>query len=158
MTCDLTKLEELMTAIRGYDNPRQAKKEWKQVYKLLEKTELPPPNVTHVVGMRDLAGLAELIQQLRTPPPPPEPSPPDEDAPDMETCRRAMKAFRKRLAATRLDDESRICSRDPLSKSGETRIVAINPPIKWPKKVWKELVRQGRLRYVGSGCYELPED
>ena len=38
MACDpeiVTKLDELLTAIGGYDDPRRATAEWKQVYKLL---------------------------------------------------------------------------------------------------------------------------
>ena len=54
-----------VTAIRGYDDARRAAGEWKQVYKLLHKTDLPAGRVTHVVGMRDVAGLTELIDQLR---------------------------------------------------------------------------------------------
>ena len=162
MTIDptaLTKLDALLAAIRAYEDPRRAGAEWKQVYKLLEKTDLPSARVTHAVGMRDVAQLAELIEQLRAPPAPaPETAPPSADVPSAETCRQAMRAFRKRLAVTRLDDESKISSRNPLSKGGETRIAAINPPIEWPQSVWQELVRQGKLRYAGHGCYELAEE
>ena len=35
--------------------------------------------------------------------------------PSAETCKRAMRAFRKRLAFTRLDDASRFSRHDPLS-------------------------------------------
>jgi hypothetical protein len=152
----MTKLEELLTAIRGYEDPRRAGSEWKQVYKLLQKTNLPSANVTHIVGMRDVAGLAQLIDQLRAPPP--AASPPDGEAPDEETCRRALRAFRKRLALTRLDDESRLGGHQALSRGEESRITAIAPPIDWPKAVWQELVRQGKLRYTGHGCYELAEE
>ncbi|KKK58395.1 hypothetical protein LCGC14_3044880, partial [marine sediment metagenome] len=65
----VTKLDELMAAIQGYDDPRRAAGEWKQVYRLLQNTELPPGRVTGVVGMRDMPGLAALIDQLRAPVP-----------------------------------------------------------------------------------------
>ena len=61
----VTKLDELMAAIRGYDDPRRAAGEWKQVYNLLQKTDVPSVRVTHVVGMRDVVQLTELIDQLR---------------------------------------------------------------------------------------------
>ena len=70
MTSDPTivaKLEELMTAIQGYDDPRRAAAEWKQVYKLLQKTDLPADRVTHIVGMRDVAQFSDLIDHLRSP-------------------------------------------------------------------------------------------
>lgn len=160
MTVDpttLTKLDELMTAIRTYGDPHRAGGEWKQAFKLLQKTDLPSARVSHAVGMRDVALLTELIAQLRNPAAP-EPSPPAVDVPSMETCRLAMRAFRKRLEFTRLDDESRISSHNPLSRGEESQIAAINPPIEWPQSVWQELVRQGRLRSVGHGCYALAEE
>ena len=155
MTSDpttVTKLDELMTAIRGYDDPRRAPGEWKQVYKLLQKTDLPTDRVTHVVGMREVARLTELIDQLRAPAA--ASAPPHADAPSAETCRRAMRAFRKRLALTRLDEESKISSHSPLSKGADSRMAAIVPPIDWPESVWQELVRQGKLRYIGHGFYQ----
>ena len=148
----VTKLDELMTAIRGYDDPRRAAGEWKQVYKLLQKTDLPTDRVTHVVGMRDVARLTELIDQLRDPAA--ASAPPHTDAPSAETCRRAMRAFRKRLALTRLDEESKISSHSALTKGADSRMAAIVPPIDWPESVWQELVRQDKLRYIGHGFYQ----
>ena len=155
MTSDpttVTKLDDLMTAIRGYDDPRRAAGEWKQVYKLLQKTDLPTDRVTHVVGMRDVARLTELIDQLRAPAA--ASAPPHAEAPSRETCRRAMRAFRKRLALTRLDEESKISSHSALSKGADSRMTAIVPPTDWPESVWQELVRQGKLLYVGDGFYQ----
>ena len=154
MTIDpttVTKLDELMTAIRGYADPRGAADEWKQAYKLLQKTDLPSGRVTGVVGMRDLVRLGELIDQLRAP----AAAAAATDAPSAETCRRAMRAFRRRLALTRLDDESQISSHSPLSKGAESHVAAVVPPSEWPESVWEELVRQGKLRYIGHGIYEL---
>jgi len=151
MTSDptiVTQLEELMTAIRGYDDPRRAAGEWKQVYRLLQNTELPPGRVTGVVGMRDVAGLAALIDELRAP----APAAPA-DVPSKETCRKALQAFRKRLSLTILDEESKL-GRGPLSK-GADAVAAIVPPSEWPESVWHELVRQGKLRCIGHGLYEL---
>ena len=148
----VTKLDELTAAIRGYDDPRRAAGEWKQVYKLLQKTDLPSARVTHVVGMRDVAGLAEMIGQLRAPSAAPAPP----QAPSAQTCKRAMRAFRKRLALTRLDEESKISIHSPLSKgSASDGPAAVVPPREWPQSVWQELVRQGKLRHIGQGLYEL---
>ncbi len=144
----VTKLDELITAIRGYDDPRRAAGEWKQVYRLLQNTELPPGRVTGVVGMRDMPGLATLIDQLRAPAPPAPPDVPSEDI-----CRKALQVFRKRLSLTILDEESKL-GRGPLSK-GAAAPAAIVPPNEWPESVWEELVRQGKLRYIGHGFYEL---
>ncbi len=155
MTSDpttVTKLDELMTAIRAYDDPRRAGGEWKQVYKLLQKTDLPTDRVTHVVGMREVTRLTELIDQLRSPTA--ASAPPHGEAPNSETCRRALRAFRKRLALTRLDEESKISCHSALTKGADSRMAAIVPPIEWPESVWQELVRKGKLRYIGHGFYQ----
>ena len=155
MTCDpatVTELDELLTAIEGYDDPRRASGEWKQAFKLLQKTDVPSGQVTGVVGMRDVAGLRGMVEELRAPE---EAAAAQEgDVPDAETCKRAFRAFRKRLKLTRLDEESRL-GRGPLSKGAVDGPYAISPPVEWPDPVWKELTRQGKLRYVGHGMYEL---
>ncbi len=71
-----------------------------------------------------------------------------------EELRKAMQAFKKRLKLTRLDDESRL-GHGPMSGGGQSGVQAIQPPSQFPKPVWDELVRQGRLRYAGHGLYEL---
>jgi hypothetical protein len=75
---------------------------------------------------------------------------------DKATLKSAMKAFRKRLKLTRLDDESGLGGR---ALTGGTRsgIAGIRPPDKFPTEVWEELVRQGRLTREGSGLYGLVE-
>ena len=62
-------------------------------------------------------------------------------------------AFKKRLKLARLDDESQLSHR-AMSGGGKSGIQAIQPPSQFPKAVWDELVRQGRLRYAGHGLYE----
>jgi hypothetical protein len=68
----------------------------------------------------------------------------------------ALKAFRKRLKMTRLDDESRL-GYGPMSSGGKSSIVAIQPPNQYPKSVWDQLVAQGKMKYSGNGMYELIE-
>ncbi len=71
-----------------------------------------------------------------------------------EELRLAMKAFRKRLKLTKLDDESRI-GHGPMSGGGKSGVVAITPPSQFPKDVWEELTEQGKLKRAGRGIYEL---
>ena len=82
------------------------------------------------------------------------PSPESDPAARKEILRLAMKAFRKRLKLTKLDDESRL-GRGPMSGGGKSGVVAITPPNQFPKDVWEELVEQGKLRRAGRGIYEL---
>ena len=78
------------------------------------------------------------------------------ETPSKEELRLALKAFRKRLKLTRLDDESRL-GYGPMSKGGKSGVVAITPPDQFPKAVWDELVRQGKLKRTSRGLYELLE-
>ena len=72
-----------------------------------------------------------------------------------EILTRALKAFKKRLKLTRLDEDSRL-GRGALS-GGATGTCAIQPPNQYPLAVWEELRRQGKLRSGGHGLYELPK-
>ncbi|MCF7954967.1 MAG: hypothetical protein K9M75_04105 [Phycisphaerae bacterium] len=71
-----------------------------------------------------------------------------------EVLKRAMKAFKKRLKLTALDEDSRL-GRGALS-GGAQGVCAIRPPNQFPPEVWQELQRQGKLRNSGHGLYELP--
>jgi len=71
-----------------------------------------------------------------------------------EELRKALRAFKKRLKVTRLDDESRL-GYGPVSGGGGSRIIAISPPNQYSIEVWDELVRQGKLKHAGHGMYEL---
>jgi hypothetical protein len=151
-TALLAKLDELLAAIRGYDDPRRAASEWKQVYRLLQQTRLAQGQVSAIVGMRDVTGLVRLIGELRAPVPPPAPV----ETHTPETLRLAMRAFRTRLSLTVLDEESKL-GRSPLTKGPGAGVAAIVPPSEWPDSVWQELARQGRLVYIGQGFYEMPK-
>ena len=78
------------------------------------------------------------------------------EPPSKEELRLAMKAFRKRMKLTRLDDESRM-GYGPTSSGQKSRVAAITPPNQFPKAVWQELARQGKLRHDGGGLYALVE-
>jgi hypothetical protein len=74
--------------------------------------------------------------------------------PSPQELKAALKAFKKRMKLTRLDDQSRI-GVGPMSSGRESGIVAITPPDQYPQAVWDELVRQGKLRKTGLRLYEL---
>jgi hypothetical protein len=76
------------------------------------------------------------------------------EPPSKEELRLAMKAFRKRLKLSRLDDESRM-GYGPTSHGQPSGIVAITPPDQFPKAVWQELARQGKLKHDSGGLYSL---
>ena len=71
-----------------------------------------------------------------------------------ETLKQALKAFKKRLKLTSLDEDSRL-GRGPCS-GGHAGVCAVQPPSQFSPAVWDELCRQGKLRSSGHGLYELP--
>ncbi len=82
---------------------------------------------------------------------------PDAPAIPPEVLKQACRAFKKRLKLARLDDESRI-GRRAMSSGSRSGIQAVQPPMQYPRAVWDELVRQGRLRYAGHGLYEMANE
>ena len=93
----------------------------------------------------------------------PQPNEPATNTPDgdepvhaKQELKAAMKAFRKRLKLTCLDDQSKI-GVGPMSSGQQSSIVGITPPNQYPASVWEELARRGRLKYAGNGQYELGE-
>ena len=73
-----------------------------------------------------------------------------------EEMKKALKAFKKRLKLTKLDEESKI-GHGPLSGTGQDRIVSIQPPLGFGKEVWEELADKGYLKRDGIGFFELVE-
>jgi hypothetical protein len=80
--------------------------------------------------------------------PPPAPSP--------QELKQALKAFKKRLKLTRLDAESKL-GVGPMSSGPGWGVVAIMPPDQYPRAVWEELVKQGKLKNASHGMYSLVE-
>ena len=44
-----------------------------------------------------------------------------------------------------------------MSGGGRSGVVAISPPDQFPREVWEELAKQGKLKHAGGGLYELVE-
>ena len=73
--------------------------------------------------------------------------------PSAEELKAALKAFKKRIKVTQLDQDSRV-GRSPLT-GGKSQILSITPPNQYPRAVWEALAAEGKLKYVGEGMYEL---
>lgn len=84
------------------------------------------------------------------------PTPSPGDVPTADEMRDAMKAFKKRLKLSKLDDESSL-GRGPLSSGKPSGIVAITPPHQYRRAIWDALVAQGKLKYAGQGLYQLAD-
>ncbi len=85
--------------------------------------------------------------------PPPAGPPPPAVPFTREELKAALKAFNRRMRLTRLDDESRL-GHGAMTGGMRSGIVAIRPPNQFPKEMWDELVRLGKLKYAGQGLYE----
>ena len=73
-----------------------------------------------------------------------------------EDMKKALKAFRKRLKLTQLDEDSRL-SHGPMSGGGKEKVISIQPPAGFGREIWEELVEKGFLRRDGIGFYQLVE-
>lgn len=154
----LNKLEAVVLELRAAPDGRRLPGPWKTAFNLFKKTDLNANHVANVIAKRSLDDLAALVGELsaqreRAGAPVVEVELPP--GVDDQTLKSALKAFKKRLKLTRLDDESKINNRDPLTGGSNSKIRAIIPPFDWPKEVWETLAKQGRLRYAKNGFYEL---
>src|SRR5262245_12134624 len=123
---------------------------WGPARAALESTRAEEPELARVIDARDAAALAAIVEGWhsgkRLLP-----------KQDREVLSRAMKAFRKSLKITRLDAESSIAG-GPMSAGRHSGIQGMRPPERYPREVWDELARQGRLISVGHGIFELPPE
>ena len=71
-----------------------------------------------------------------------------------DELKKALKAFKKRLKLTQLDDESRI-GHGPMSGGGQEKVTSIQAPAGFGREIWEELVEKGFLRRDGIGFYQL---
>ncbi len=184
-TIALQRLSEVVSDLYVAEGGKGVKKLWDSARTALVKLAPDDPRVAKVLASRDVSELAKLVSSLSAaarastqdaeegedgpivqpgslrPNSPPRPDrtyipPPEDTSPaTAEECKKAMKAFRKRLKLKRLDDESKL-GRSPLSGGKASQTIAIMAPREYRQAVWDELVKQGKLRKSGS-FYELSE-
>lgn len=178
-TLALQNIAEIASDLFLCEQPGKAARLWDRAAKALAHTDADDAQVQKIVADRDIAALSRLVNHLTAPdrgrpapatpggdaPAPPAPTPPAASAsaatpntpPDAQVLRGALKAFRKRLKLTRLDEDSKL-GVGPLSSGRRSGVVAIAPPSQFPAEVWEALVQQGRLKRAGRGFYALSED
>ena len=72
-----------------------------------------------------------------------------------EELHKALKAFRKRLNAAQLEEDSRL-GRGPIG-SAKSKILGIQPPPGFGRTIWEELAEKGFLKNDGGGFYVLTD-
>ena len=70
-----------------------------------------------------------------------------------DELKKALRAFKKRLKLTQLDDDSKL-GRSPLT-GGKTTVISIQPPSGFGREIWEELAAKGFLEPDGGGFYKL---
>jgi hypothetical protein len=73
-----------------------------------------------------------------------------------DQLKKALRAFKKRMKLTRLDDDSKV-GHGPLSGGSKGEVVSIQPPSGFGKEIWEELADKGYLKRDTTGFYELVE-
>lgn len=71
-----------------------------------------------------------------------------------DELKKALKAFKKRMKLTQLDDDSRL-GHGPMSSGGKSSIVSIQPPTGFGREIWEEMAEKGILKRDGGGFYAL---
>ena len=123
---------------------------WVKARHALQAAGVDEPDLVAAIEARDDPGLRAIVDQWRSG---------ERLLPvhDREVLKRAMKAYRKSFKVTRLDAESSLGG-GPFSGGRRSGISGITPPSRYPREVWDELARQGRLIASGHGVYELPPE
>ncbi|MDP1660706.1 MAG: hypothetical protein Q8L55_02220 [Phycisphaerales bacterium] len=83
----------------------------------------------------------------------PDPSSASPQAIDDATLKQALNAFKKRLKLTILDQESKLGAHKPMTGGHKSAGIGIMPPNQFPRAVWNELARQGKIKDMGGGFF-----
>ena len=126
----------------------EAAADWDAAKQALSAEKQPDADLAAAVESRDAAALKGILDAWTAGKRPlPEH--------DRDLLKRAVRAFRKRLRVTLLDDESG-AGRNPVSSGRSSGILGVSPPRDFPREIWLELARQGRLVNRGQNIFELP--
>jgi hypothetical protein len=141
-------VKSLVDALLAADEP--ADEAWVRARHAVGAAAVDEPDLIQAIEQRDLAALRAIAEGWRS-------GKRLLLVHDREVLKRAMKAYRKSFKVTRLDAESSLGG-GPFSAGRHSGISGITPPPRYPRDVWDELVRQGRLIACGHGVYELPPE
>lgn len=152
----IEKLREQTDIIRTSTNGLAVVDAWSLVSRLIGRMPVDQSESTRVLKEKDADGLDALVRSVEQPTAgSAERSNEDEAEIPRDTLHSAMQAFKRRLKAARLADESRLGGRYT-SGGRVSKIDAIEPPTQYPPEVWKALAREGRLKDTGGGFFAEP--
>ena len=145
----IEKLREVTDTIGSAKNGLVLVDAWALAGRLLSRFPVDQTQAGAVLKSKDHAGLDAIVRGLEQPVVPVASGAPGASVTEAE-MQAAMRAFRKRLKLTRLDEESKLGGRY-VSGGKKSGIEAIMPPNDFAPAVWKALVEAGRLRDAGQG-------
>lgn len=152
----LEKLREVTDTIGRSTNGLAIVDSWTLAGRLLERFPVDQAERKRLLTAKDHPALDAMVSGLENPAPKSAASLGAEEPPVTEgDMTAAMKAFRKRLKLTRLDQESKLGGRCTTGGK-KSDVDAILPPNEFPPRVWKALEAAGKLTHTGSGFYMEP--
>lgn len=161
------KLRQLVNEIRRAPTDAKAQEAWELSERLLGRMPVEQVELRRIMKERDIPGLDAMVAFLESGDPASQKQraldearanaskPKTGAAVSEEEMSKALRAFRKRLKLTRLDDESQLRGRR-LTAGKQSAINEIIPPHEFPGEVWEALASAGRLKKTGNGFYALP--
>ena len=148
----IQKLRQTVEELRTPKSPKAADEGWALAERLLTRVPVDQTEASRACAERDIDGFDALVSGLENPAPKANPTVAVTEA-QMDA---ALRAFKKRLKLTRLNDESKLGNRY-VTGGHKSSIDAIQPPRDHPQEVWAALVAAGRLKDTGKGFYALPD-
>ncbi len=148
----IQKLRQLHQTITTSSNGFEIEDAWTLAQRLCSRYKAAPELQARAFDNKDPQALKQAIDAIEKPD---QPAPaPQDDIPERD-LHDALKLFKKRIASTKLDQESKLGTH-ALASSGRVGVMSMEPPHDYPKRVWKELARRGLIRDDGKGFYSIP--
>lgn len=152
----LEKIRDTETKLRAQSDPVKQLESWTMLERLLGRMPVDQALLNRIVKDRDSIGLDVMISKLEDPD---AFKAKEEDLPDYSQAElnEALRAFRHRLKFKKLDDESKISQRE-VTTGKSVKIDSMQPPgpSEFDPRIWKVLVKEGKLIAEGKGFYREP--
>ena len=152
----IEKIRDTEITLRSQTDPVKVLESWTMLGRLLGRMPVDQADLKRITEERDAVGLDVMISKLEDPD---AFKPKEEPIPDYSQAElnEALRVFRHRLKFKKLDDESKISQRD-VTTGKSANIDSIQPPgpSEFDPRIWKALVKAGKLVEAGQGFYHEP--
>ncbi len=150
------KIRETESQLRSQSDPVKVLASWTMLERLLGRMPVDQAELKRICAQRDSVGIDVMIAKLEDPDAFKTKQEPLPEFPQSD-LNEALRVFRHRLKFKKLDDESKISQRDVTTgKSANIDSIQPPPPSEFDPRIWKVLVKAGKLVDAGSGFYHEP--